>query len=1048
MSPRTPSRRGGVRLDAGAKAVLRAWADLDRFELPEVPTSEEKGWAAVGEIPRWQTPRPWPPRPEKAPERQDRQVLVTRVLFGCLPVAELEGLLDELFPDDLRFRATGVRRRPTTGGALTCRGSFLLDDAGRPIGDSLSYSPLIDFARHVQHHVAAGTPLNGAVGKALRAIDARETKLRTDWERVADGAPENADPAAVVLQLLRSVSVQRDVFRYATWWVPTGQQPAGQLPAFFRDDLLAAVQHPTSPLVGDYLSGRPRGRPATTQDVRDDGVLAELVTPFRMPRAAWPGEHRPRLSQQVAVSAVVGADAQRILSVNGPPGTGKTTLLRDVYANVVTDRAEAMVRYADPAKAFGPRRELPSGTQRTWELHAPAADLCGFEMLVASSNNAAVENVSRELPSLDKVDPGLRDVVSYFRPAANPEPPSPKGAVPRRTGRPGLLAKGEAWGFAAAVLGSRDRVSAFTEVVDRYRTARGTTDLLSLLGAGATDAQWAAARRRFREARQAVERRCAELAEVAEGLAVVDDLAGRREAERRAVEDAERALTRATEDVGRARQAVADHEGPAAAAVLAVEGVSAQRPGALSRWLQTEAAASWSARMAAAEEAAETAARELEARRVVLARVLGAEEGAREAARAAAAAQRAAEERLRRLQAAVAACPERVDAAWWQRPRAARESGPAWIDADLQRMRGELFAAAMHVHEVFARRAGTQMQANLRTWMALQTNEVETTVAREVTLAAWQAFFLLVPLASTTFASMARLLRDVPTGSLGWLIVDEAGQAVPSAAVGGLARFRRAVVVGDPQQLEPVVTLPDALVAQLMRHHGAAAELAPNRASVQTLTDSITRFGTERLGTWLGLPLLVHNRCLEPMFSIANEIAYAGEMISGRLEPGPDDLMGPSRWIDLPRPDGAHFRTEDAERVLELLRRVDWAVDQSIAIISPFKEVVRGLRRPVEREVLALLPPERRSKEGREKALDSVRVGTVHTFQGQEKTAVVLVLGGGSNGARAWAAGSPNLLNVAVTRAQDRLYVVGDRSAWADVGHARTLAEWLPFGPD
>ena len=88
-----------------------------------------------------------------------------------------------------------------------------------------------------------------------------------------------------------------------------------------------------------------------------------------------------------------------------------------------------------------------------------------------------------------------------------------------------------------------------------------------------------------------------------------------------------------------------------------------------------------------------------------------------------------------------------MDAAWWQRPRDVRESGPAWIDDDLQRRRGELFAAAMHVHGVFARRAGAQMQANLRTWMALQTGEVETTTAREVTLAAWQAFFLLVPLA-------------------------------------------------------------------------------------------------------------------------------------------------------------------------------------------------------------------------------------------------------------------------------------------------------------
>ena len=54
------------------------------------------------------------------------------------------------------------------------------------------------------------------------------------------------------------------------------------------------------------------------------------------------------------------------------------------------------------------------------------------------------------------------------------------------------------------------------------------------------------------------------------------------------------------------------------------------------------------------------------------------------------------------------------------------------------------------------------------------------------------------------------------------------------------------------------------------------------------------------------------------------------------------------------------------------------------------------------------------------------------------------MLGGASEGARKWAAGTPNLLNVAVTRAKDNLYVVGDRAAWESVGYAAKLAEHLP----
>src|SRR6476646_11458670 len=175
----------------------------------------------------------------------------------------------------------------------------------------------------------------------------------------------------------------------------------------------------------------------------------------------------------------------------------------------------------------------------------------------------------------------------------------------------------------------------------------------------------------------------------------------------------------------------------------------------------------------------------------------------------------------------------------------------------LQQLREELFVAAMTVHQTFIRSCGVQIRANLRTWMALQSNEIQPAAAQQATLAAWQSFFLLVPLASTTFASVARMLRHVPVSSLGWLIVDEAGQAVPASAVGGLARFQRAVVVGDPAQLEPVVTLPRALVDHLMIDVRAPHELAPPRASVPAPADAVSRRGAQR-GRWISLPLLVH----------------------------------------------------------------------------------------------------------------------------------------------------------------------------------------------
>ena len=66
-------------------------------------------------------------------------------------------------------------------------------------------------------------------------------------------------------------------------------------------------------------------------------------------------------------------------------------------------------------------------------------------------------------------------------------------------------------------------------------------------------------------------------------------------------------------------------------------------------------------------------------------------------------------------------------------------------------------------------------------------------------------------------------------------------------------------------------------------------------------------------------------------------------------------------------------------------------------------------------------------------------------MQGKEADIVVLVLGGSNGGQRGWAAETPNLLNVAVSRAKRRLYVIGNRDLWKQRQYFNQLAARLPI---
>ena len=78
------------------------------------------------------------------------------------------------------------------------------------------------------------------------------------------------------------------------------------------------------------------------------------------------------------------------------------------------------------------------------------------------------------------------------------------------------------------------------------------------------------------------------------------------------------------------------------------------------------------------------------------------------------------------------------------------------------------------------------------------------------------SLMIAVPVISSTFAAVERFLINCKSESfLGTIIIDEAGQASPHMLVGALFRAQKAIVVGDPKQIEPVQTVQDLFVEKI-----------------------------------------------------------------------------------------------------------------------------------------------------------------------------------------------------------------------------------------
>jgi hypothetical protein len=488
--------------------------------------------------------------------------------------------------------------------------------------------------------------------------------------------------------------------------------------------------------LGRYLAGAMRAdardAPARVDVEHAIDYVRAALAPQSIPAGRWPSSScQPSdLGQQLAVNTVAGGEILGemfggLMAVNGPPGTGKTTMLRDILAALVVQRARRLAELESPQQGFrGAPIRLPV-TGRSHSVYRLASQLTGFEMVLACTTNAAAENVSTEIPLLDAVASEWREQAGYFAATA-------RSVLGARDGEVEDSAP-QVWGMLAACLGSLSRCKAFATTFWFAPGADGSTDDDTEFSAGLRDVlgahdpqprDWEQAVAAFKQALARVSE-CGERSERC--AALFTDLQSAHlelETQRERASEAQALAAEASCELDTHTQLLTRSAGEHEAALGEHNRQRGARPGLVEvvfSW--GRAAREWRARdeqLAGRLGQAERAHAELEQTYTALADTL-AEHRKRVDTHEQAHAR--AEQQIGLLEGEIAQAGESwrehsdgavlPDDAWAALPRAQRELRAPWLDKAWDRARTELFIAALRLHEAFVLANASKMRSSL-----------------------------------------------------------------------------------------------------------------------------------------------------------------------------------------------------------------------------------------------------------------------------------------------------------------------------------------------
>ncbi len=290
-----------------------------------------------------------------------------------------------------------------------------------------------------------------------------------------------------------------------------------------------------------------------------------------------------------------------------------------------------------------------------------------------------------------------------------------------------------------------------------------------------------------------------------------------------------------------------------------------------------------------------------------------------------------------------------------------------------------------------------------------------------------------------------------------FVIIDEAARSISSELAIAMQSAKRVLLVGDHLQLPPLYS--DAHKAALARRLGVNNE----RTEIDTaLRSDFARAFNSTYGLQTSATLLTQYRMAPPIGDLVSNTFYAGKLKNGpRTIPdiylnAPSHLRSPVTWLDTSslgkRADHQDdrgvsiYNRSEADQVIEVLKQISLSGqfltdlnklkerdDALIGVICMYAEQKRVIRQKFNQELW------------NEGFKELVKIDTVDSYQGKENRIIIVSLTRSDQLRSPGFLRTPNRINVAMSRAMDRLLIVGNSNMWSNHNKEKPLGQVVSY---